>query len=182
MTRKEIDWCVLVAGIAQFQLVHIHPFIDGNGRTSRLLSTLCLYQTGYDFKRLFTISEYYDRDRMAFYRALQSVREAGMNLTSWLEFFVNGLATQLFEVQERGEQIIRRDVIAQKHGLNDRQKRVLGLAFEKGSLTIKDFTHIARGVSRRTLQRELKEMIQKKLLISEGATNRLTYKLGKIGP
>ncbi len=35
---------VIVSGIAQFQFVHIHPFIDGNGRTSRLLSTLCLYQ------------------------------------------------------------------------------------------------------------------------------------------
>ena len=58
---------VIASGIAQFQLVHIHPFLDGNGRTSRLLSTLCLYRAGYDFKRLFTISEYYDRDRMAFY-------------------------------------------------------------------------------------------------------------------
>ncbi len=37
---------VLVSGIAQFQLVHIHPFVDGNGRTSRLLSTLCLYRAG----------------------------------------------------------------------------------------------------------------------------------------
>ena len=36
---------VLVAGIAQFQLVHVHPFVDGNGRSSRLLSTLCLYRT-----------------------------------------------------------------------------------------------------------------------------------------
>ena len=33
---------VIASGIAQFQLVHIHPFLDGNGRTSRLLSTLCL--------------------------------------------------------------------------------------------------------------------------------------------
>lgn len=33
---------VLVAGLAQFPLVQIHPFVDGNGRTSRLLSTLCL--------------------------------------------------------------------------------------------------------------------------------------------
>lgn len=57
---------VLLSGVAQFQLVHIHPFLDGNGRTSRLLSTLCLYRAGYDFKRLFTISEYYDRDRAAF--------------------------------------------------------------------------------------------------------------------
>lgn len=57
---------VIVAGIAQFQLVHIHPFVDGNGRTARLLSTLCLYRTGYDFKRLFTINECYDRDRPAY--------------------------------------------------------------------------------------------------------------------
>jgi Fic family protein len=72
---------VIVAGIAQFQLVHIHPFVDGNGRSARLLSTLCLYRTGYYFKRLFTISEYYDRDRPAYYKALQSVREHGMNMT-----------------------------------------------------------------------------------------------------
>src|SRR5262249_23118922 len=70
-----VDWlqseqtipAVLVAGIAQFQLVHIHPFLDGNGRTARLLSTLCLYRSGYDFKKLFTISEYYDRNRQDYY-------------------------------------------------------------------------------------------------------------------
>ena len=38
---------VIVSAIAQFQLVHIHPFLDGNGRTSRLLSTLCLYRAGW---------------------------------------------------------------------------------------------------------------------------------------
>ena len=37
---------VLVSGIAQFQLVHIHPFLDGTGRTSRLLATLYLYRAG----------------------------------------------------------------------------------------------------------------------------------------
>jgi len=72
---------------------HIHPFLDGNGRTSRLLSTLCLYRAGYDFKRLFTISEYYDRDRAAFYRAIQGVRERDMDMTGWLEYFLTGLAT-----------------------------------------------------------------------------------------
>lgn len=86
---------VLASGIAQFQLVHIHPFLDGNGRTSRLLSTLCLYRAGYDFKRLFTIGEYYDRDRPAFCRALQSVREGGMDMTGRLEYFMEGLAAQL---------------------------------------------------------------------------------------
>ena len=74
MMAELVDWLnqekdvhpVLVSGIVQFQLVNIHPFLDGNGWTSRLLSTLCLYRAGYDFKRLFTISEYYDRDRPTF--------------------------------------------------------------------------------------------------------------------
>ncbi len=98
---------VLVSGVAQFQLVHVHPFLDGNGRTSRLLSTLCLYRAGYDFKRLFTISEYYDRDRTSFYQAIQGVRQRGMDMTGWLEFFTEGLATQLGEVRDRGERVIR---------------------------------------------------------------------------
>ena len=53
------------AAMAHAQFETVHPFLDGNGRTSRLLSTLCLYRLGYDFKRLFTLSEYYDRDRNA---------------------------------------------------------------------------------------------------------------------
>ena len=56
-----------------------------------MLSTLILYKTGYDFKRLFTISEYYDRERMAYYKAIQSVRENDMDMTAWLEYFVEGL-------------------------------------------------------------------------------------------
>ncbi|WP_026259852.1 Fic family protein [Desulfobacter curvatus] len=93
----------LISGIAQFQLVHIHPFLDGNGRTSRLLSTLCLYKAGYDFKRLSTISEYYDRDRQTFYKTIQSVRENDMDMTGWLDYFITGLETQMIEVKARGE-------------------------------------------------------------------------------
>ena len=124
---------VLISGIAQFQLVHIHPFLDGNGRTSRLLSTLCLYKAGYDFKRLFTISEYYDRDRPTFYKSIQSVRENGMDMTGWLDYFIIGLQTQMVEIKERGEQVIRRDVLVQKHSLNERQAKALDLLMKKGA-------------------------------------------------
>ncbi len=84
-----------------------------------------LYRAGYDFRRLFTISEYYDRDRPAFYRAIQSVREHGMDMTGWLEYFVEGLTAQLAEVRERGEQAIRRDVLVKEHRLSDRQAKAL---------------------------------------------------------
>ncbi len=166
---------VLVSGIAQFQLVHIHPFLDGNGRASRLLSTLCLYRAGYDFKRLFTISEYYDRDRPAFYKNIQSVRENDMDMTGWLEYFITGLETQMIEVKKRGEQVIRRDVLVQKHGLNERQEKAVGYLLQNGKLTIQDFEDICPDVNRRSLQRDLKGMLDKELVTTEGATNQLVY-------
>jgi Fic family protein len=170
---------VLVSGIAQFQLVHIHPFLDGNGRTSRLLSTLYLYRAGYDFKRLFTISEYYDRDRQAFYRAIQGVREAGMDMTGWLEFFVHGLSTQLAEIRERGEQAIRRDVLVREHRLSDRQAKALTYILEHGSLTIQDFEGLCSDVNRRSLQRDLKAMVDRGLIVTEGETHQLLYRLAE---
>lgn len=176
LMRELVEWLnepgevhpVLVSGMAQFQLVHIHPFLDGNGRTSRLLSTRCLYGAGYDFKRLFTISEYYDRDRTAFYRAIQSVRERGMDLRGWLEFFTEGLATQLDEVKSRGERAIRRDVLARQHGLSDRQALALGHVLDEGQLTIQEFEKLCPGVNRRTLHRDLKALVGKGLLVECG--------------
>lgn len=168
---------VLLAGIAQFQLVDIHPFRDGNGRTARLLSTLCLYRGGYDFKRLFSLSEYYDRDRTAYYRAIRTVREYNMDLTDWLEYFTAGLAAQMREVQERGERVIRSDVLVRKLNLSDRQRMALGYALENGGIRIREFESLCSGVSRSTLQRELRSMVEKGILSPEGATNRMFYRL-----
>jgi len=168
---------VLISGIAQFQLVHIHPFLDGNGRTSRLLSTLCLYKSGYDFKRLFTISEYYDRDRPAFYESIQSVRNNNMDMTGWLDYFVTGLETQMIEVKGRGEQVIRRDVLVQKYSLNERQSKAMGYLMQHDKLSIQDLEALCPDVNRRSLQRDLKDMLEKELLATEGATNQLVYLL-----
>jgi Fic family protein len=185
LMRELVNWLnapgevhpVLVSGIAQFQLVQIHPFLDGNGRTSRLLSTLCLYRAGYNFKRLFTISEYYDRDRSAFYEAIQSVRSAEMDLTGWLDYFVTGLATQLEEVKERGKQAIRVDTLVVDHKLNVRQAAALHDILRGGELTIQYLEQRFPTVNRRTLQRDLKGLLEKGLVVGEGATNQLRYRL-----
>jgi Fic family protein len=177
LNRKSDIHPVLISGIAQFQLVHIHPFLDGNGRTSRLLSTLCLYRTGYDFRRLFTISEYYDRDRSAFYKAIQSVRDNKMNMTGWIEYFVDGLATQMLEVKQRGEWAIKRDLIVRKYGLSERQKKGIDFALTKGTISMKEFEHICKGATRRTLERDIKAMVEKNIFKPEGATNKLVYVL-----
>ncbi|MBN1864886.1 MAG: Fic family protein [Victivallales bacterium] len=184
LMREMVEWFntetdthpVLVSGIAQFQLVHIHPFIDGNGRTSRLLSTLCLYRTGYDFKHLFTISEYYDRDRLAFYKAIQGVRDSGMDMTGWLEFYTDGLSTQMQEVTDKGTRIIKRDLLVQKHGLNERQAAALGRILDFDSLTVRELEEKFPNVNRRTLQRDMRGLVEIGLVSSEGATNKLYYR------
>ena len=168
---------VLMSGISQFQLVHVHPFRDGNGRTSRLLSTLCLYRAGYDFKRLFTISEYYDRDRAVFYKAIQDVREQDMDMTGWLEYFVEGLATQMMEVTQRGKEVIRLDLVTRNYDLSKRQAMALDYVLEHGGMTIQNYEQICPATNRRTLQRDLKIMMDKGLMVSEGATNQLIYRL-----
>jgi hypothetical protein len=63
------------------------------------------------------------------------VREQEMDLTGWLEFFTEGLATQLDEVKARGERTIRRDVLVRQHGLSDRQGLALGYVIEHGRLS-----------------------------------------------
>jgi Fic family protein len=185
LMRDLVEWLnaeedvhpVIAAGIAQFQLVHVHPFLDGNGRTARLLSTLALYRHGYDFKRLFTISEYYDRDRPSYYRALQAVRETDLDLTPWIEYFTAGLATQLREVQSLGEIAIRRDALALHHRLNERQRLALGHALEYGSITLQEYQSMIPEGARRTLQRDLGGLVDAGLLVAEGATSNLVYRL-----
>ncbi|MDI6784446.1 MAG: Fic family protein, partial [bacterium] len=136
LMRDLVDWLnqvrdispILIAGIAQFQLVYIHPFIDGNGRTARILATLILYKNGYDFKQLFSLSEYYDQNRPAYYQALQSVSAPNLDMTEWLEYFVTGLHQQLLHVREKGERAIRFDAILQRIEsleLNLRQRKVV---------------------------------------------------------
>lgn len=177
LSREKEIHPVLVSGIAQYQLIHIHPFLDGNGRTSRLLSTLCLYQAGYDFKRLFTISEFYDRDRTAFYQAIRSVRGPHMDMTGWLEYFVDGLATQMREMVERGKHAMRADLLAKEHALNERQSIALNFLLDHDEMHIRDLEALCPNVNRRTLQRDLQKLEDLGLIDRQGAARQSLYVL-----
>lgn len=169
---------VLIAGIAQFQLVHIHPFVDGNGRTARLLSTISLYRSGYDFKKLFTISEYYDRNRQDYYLALQSVRNNNLDMTSWLEYFTKALETQMHEIQLKGSNAIKLDVLVLNYKLSNRQKKALENLLEKEEdFTIQEYESLCPGVNRRTLQRDLFDLVEKGLVIQKGIKKATSYKI-----
>jgi len=100
-----------------------------------------------------------------------------MDLTGWLEYFVEGLATQMREVTQRGKAVIRPDVITRNYDRSKRQALALGYVLEHGGMTIQNYEQLCPETNRRTLQRDLKAMMNKGLLVSEGATNRLIYRL-----
>lgn len=153
---------VLMAGVAQHRFVDIHPFLDGNGRTARVLCTLILYQKGYDFKRLFSLSEFYDKNRREYYDSIQSVRETGMDMTVWLEYFVRGLKNQMLEVRSKGEVVIRKEVVierAQGLNLNDRQQKILMYLHDEKRASV-DAIEKRFNFVRRTIQRDLSKMIE----------------------
>ncbi|MEM2875217.1 MAG: Fic family protein [Candidatus Hadarchaeales archaeon] len=177
-SEKEIS-PVLIAGIAQYKFVEIHPFLDGNGRTARLLCTLILYQNGYDFKRLFSLSEFYDKDRKEYYRALQSVRENGGDMTEWLEYFVNGLKNQMLEVKAKGELAIKKEAVIEKAtraGLNDRQVGVLVYLLENPYINRSKYVKLYK-VSLRTANYDLAYLEKLGFVERVGVGRAIKYRL-----
>ena len=107
----------MIAGIAHYQFATIHPYYDGNGRTSRLLTTLILHLGGYDLKGLYSLEEYYAKNLIAYYRAISIgpshnyyFGRAESDITSWVEYFTEGMAfsfekvvAQMMASHEKGE-------------------------------------------------------------------------------
>jgi Fic family protein len=169
-----VDWLnrdkgmspVLVAGVAQHAFVDIHPFLDGNGRTARVLCTLILYQNGYDFQRLFSLSQFYDTQRQDYYDAIQGVRDAEGDLTSWLEYFCSGLADQLMGVKTIGGSVMKRDAVmarADELGLNERQRKELVHILDNERASVDDIVR-RFDLVRRTVQRDMAMMVEEGLL------------------
>jgi transcriptional regulator with XRE-family HTH domain len=80
-------------------------------------------------------------------------------------------------ITNRMTQVIRRDVLVKKHSLNERQTKALGQLIEHGKLTIQDFEARCPTVNRRSLQPDLKRMLDKNLIVAEGATHHQEYRL-----
>jgi Fic family protein len=97
----------LIAGLAHYQLVTLHPYYDGNGRTARPLATFLLQRDGYGMNGFFSLEEEHARDLAAYYRSLAvhphhnyyEGRETA-DLTPWLEYFLATLRTVFVTVRE----------------------------------------------------------------------------------
>ncbi|MFH1347760.1 MAG: Fic family protein [Candidatus Margulisiibacteriota bacterium] len=167
---------VLIAGIAHYEIARIHPFIDGNGRTARLLATLIFYLSGFDHRRIFALDDYYDRDRPAYYAALGTVDKETLDLTKWLEYFTDGVAFSVIEVKDavlrlgsKGKKGLRSQVT-----LTPRQMKIVEFINAHGKVTNKDLRAMFK-VSAQSVHKELSRLVELKVIKSQGASRSLSY-------
>lgn len=173
---------VLKAGVVHYELVRIHPFLDGNGRVARACATLMLFRGGYDVKRFFSLEEHYDREPVQYYEALQGVAKREHDLTGWLEYFAEGLAIELNRVKEKVKSIstdlkIKKTLGGQQLTLSERQIKIMEFIQENGFLQNKSFFELFPMISEDTVLRELKDLIKKGIVKKDGTTKGVKYVL-----
>ncbi|MCL4353825.1 Fic family protein [Patescibacteria group bacterium] len=173
---------VLKAGVIHYELVRIHPFLDGNGRVARALSTLILFMEGYDIRKFFSLEEYFDKDANSYYGALQSVESQGGDLTLWLEYFTKGLGIELSKIKEKVERISVDGKLRQRLGgkpvlLSERQLKIIEYIQETGYLQNKAFYMLFPMVSEDTILNELKALIEHGVIKKHGSTKGAKYVL-----
>lgn len=172
----------LKAGIVHYELVRIHPFLDGNGRVARAVATLVLFCEGYDIKKFFSLEEYYDREPLNYYNALQSVGQTQGNLNGWLEYFTEGLAIELTRIKDKVKALstdlkIKKSLGGQQLALTERQIKIIEFLQEQGFLQNKAFFELFPMVSEDTVLRELKDLLKKGIVKKEGSTKGARYVL-----
>lgn len=174
---------VLQAGITHYELVRIHPFVDGNGRVARAVATLVMYLQDYDIKNFFSLEEHFDKDAMEYYRALQEVSKQS-DLTPWLLYFTKTLELELLNVRKRVERLsvdmrIKEKLGGKQLSLNERQMRIMEYVQKVGYIENKTFRELLPKVSDDTILRDLKVLIQEGILKKEGITKSSRYVLRK---
>lgn len=170
------------AALTHYQLVYIHPFIEGNGRTARALATLVLYMAEYDFKKFFSLEQYFDSDVEQYYQALLSVQQNPQHdMTYWLEYFCYGLAIEIEKIKQQVMKLSKDLKLKQQLGeqvaLSERQIILLEVLQNQGEITSQDAQAALPNVSVDTILRDLKDLIQKRVVNKHGVTKGVTYRL-----
>ena len=134
----------IVAALAHYQFATIHPYIDGNGRTARLLTTLIARKAGYGLKGIYSLDEYYARNLSGYYAALSAGAHnyydgrATGDVTNFVDYFCAGMADAFTKVRTaaaRAGTQAAPDQCAQLRDLDPRQRRLLALFRKQGSAT-----------------------------------------------
>lgn len=164
---------VIVAGIFHLEFVSIHPFTDGNGRSTRLITQMLLYRMGWDFRKIIVLEDYYNRDRLGYYNAEHDGEGTeyvqGREFTYWLEYFTAGF---LVEAQKALEQIQsigfgKANDSSEQIFLDRDELQLMDFLTTTGRITSDDVTDILK-IAKRTAQLKLKSLVDKGLLLTVG--------------
>ena len=167
---------VIIAGIVHYELVRIHPFIDGNGRTSRLMATLILSIHKFNINNYFTLDEYYNQDRQAYVDALHSA-DKDHDLTNWLEYFCSGV---LYSMDKVKSEVLKLDKITSKYDntieLTPNEISVLNLLEEKEHIKNKDIQQ-KLNITAQASYKIIKKLKNKDIIESTGKGRNTEYTL-----
>ncbi len=165
---------LLTIPVFVYEFLSIHPFQDGNGRLSRLLTTRLLLQKGYDFIQYCSFENLIEERKKDYYRSLvdgqQKRGQPDEIIAKWLVFFLDCLLVLTTQLTQK-----RTKYKALKGYLNDRQKQILETIKEQKSVQVADLVRIMPTSSRGTLKNDLTLLVERKLITVVGKGRGVRY-------
>lgn len=164
---------IILAGIFHRQCVIIHPFIDGNGRTTRLLTTAILGKAGLDLFEIFSFENYYNRNITRYFKVVGLEGDYydlkdDIDFSVWLEYFADGILDELRRVRKTLPK-----QTSTKSRLEPHHRQILNYIKEHGSITQREYGSISsRSLASRKL--DFDKLAKLNFIRAEG-TGRGTY-------
>ena len=184
-SRQEVDG-LLRAAVAHLRFVAVHPFEDGNGRIARTLTDMALAQDEALATRYYSLSSQIMSDRESYYSILEKTNKRDGDLTEWILWFLDCMTRAIQRSNDLLANVMRKSRFWQRHiqtEFNDRQRKVLIRLLDAGpdgfmgGMTNRKYASMAH-VSRATAQRELADLVEKKVLLSNpGGGRSASYSL-----
>ena len=164
--REETHHPLILIGIFIVVFLAIHPFRDGNGRLSRVLTTLLLLRAGYGYVPYSSMEGVIEANKDNYYLALrrtqQTIRTRKQNWESWLVFFLKTMVKQKdnLAAKVKQEQSLRGSLPALS-------RQILQLAKTRGEITVKEI-EMATNANRNTIKVHLKKLVEQNYLVQVG--------------
>lgn len=173
MKKEEDLHPIIKAGLLHYEFESIHPFTDGNGRTGRLLTLLYLYRSGWDFKKVLVLEDFYNQNRKRYYESLQTgatyKEREHVDLTNWLEYYTEGFLEEVQRVNDQMTGLMALgNVTTERKFLEKNELQIVDFVVTLGKITSADVVDILQ-VPKRTAQDKLKKLEDIRVLKKMGA-------------
>lgn len=166
---------LLLIAIFVVTFLEIHPFQDGNGRLSRVLTSLLLLQAGYAYAPYSSLESVVELNKEAYYLALRrtqgTIRTAAPDWEPWLVFFLRSLAEQVRRLEKK---VAREKIVLA--ALPVHSLHIVEFAREHGRVTIGDAIKLT-GASRNTLKQHFRNLVERGHLEQHGMGRGVWYGL-----